>query len=160
MGQNPKFGTAVTTLNVLMIVSVRNYLNYGHHFADFNLATKNMVTWGAGGTVALALFVLFALWRNGFFRHLFQEQRPLIFSLGMVCMLVSSYVVTALFTTTALQTGLLSKSSLMLYGIIGVEALLLIVNLFVVAALVYRMVVRGNIQSWKAEEVSHQISKR
>ncbi|MGM0952691.1 MAG: TsoY family (seleno)protein [Pseudomonadota bacterium] len=152
------FGTAITTFNVWMIAMVRNYLNYGHHFAEFNLAIKNMITWGAAGTVTLALLVLLALWRNGFFRHLFQEQRPLIFSLGLVCMLVSSYVVTALFTTTALKTGLLSSP--ILYGIVAVEALLLFVNLFVVAALVYRMVIRGNIQNWQAEEIRHLLAHR
>ncbi|WP_417517276.1 TsoY family (seleno)protein [Marinobacter sp.] len=153
------FGTAITTFNVLMIAMVRNYLNYGHHFAEFDLATKNLITWGAAGTVTMALLVLLALWRNGFFRHLFQEQRPLIFSLGLVCMLVSSYVITALFTTTALKTGLLSSQSPLLYGIVGVEALLLLVNLFVVAALVYRMIIRGNIQSWQADEISHLLPR-
>lgn len=154
------FGTAITTFNVWMIAIVRNYLNFGHHFADFSLATKNMITWGAAGTVTLALLVIFALWRNGFFRHLFQEQRPLIFSLGLVCMLVSSYVVTALFTSTALKTGLLSTQSPFLYGIVAVETLLLVVNLFVVAALVYRMLIRGNIQSWQADEVRRALTHR
>jgi len=153
-------GTAVTTFNVWMIAMVRNYLNYGHHFAEFDLATKNMIAWGASGTVALAMLVLFALWRNGFFRHLFQEQRPLIFSLGLVCMLVSSYVITALFTTTALKLGLLSLQSPILYGLVGVEALLLVVNLFVVAALTYRMAIRGNIQPWQAEEVGQLLGHR
>lgn len=153
------FGTAVTTLNVLMIASVRNYLNYGHHFADFSLATKNMVTWGAAGTVTLALLILFALWRTGFFHHLFKEQRPAISSLGMVCMLVSSYVLTALFATTALKTGLLSSNSPLLYGIIGIEALLLITNMLVVAALIYRMVIRGNIQNWQPEEVNRLMAR-
>ncbi len=152
------FGTAVTTLNVWMIAMVRNYLNYGKHFGEFDLATKNMIAWGgASGTVALALLVLFSLWRNGFFRHLFQEQRPLIFSLGLVCMMVSSYVITALFTTTALATGLLSFNSLALYGIVGIEGLLLMVNLFVVAALTYRMAIRGNIQTWQASEIRQLI---
>ncbi|MBW3197121.1 TsoY family (seleno)protein [Marinobacter nauticus] len=151
------FGTAVTTLNVWMIAMVRNYLNYGKHFGEFDLATKNMIAWGASGTVVLALLVLFALWRNGFFRHLFQEQRPLIFSLGLVCMMVSSYVITALFTTTALATGLLSSDSLALYGIVGIEGLLLMINLFVVAALTYRMAIRGNIQTWQANEIRQLI---
>lgn len=153
------FGTAVTTLNVLMIASVRNYLNYGHHFAEFSLATKNMVTWGAAGTVTLALLVLFALWRNGFFQHLFRDQRPAIFSLGVVCMMVSSYVLTALFTTTALKTGLLSSESPLLYGIIGIAALLLITNMLVVSALIYRMVIRGNIQAWHPEEVNRLLAR-
>ena len=153
------FGTAVTTVNVLMIASVRNYLNYGHHFSEFSLATKNMVTWGAAGTVTMALLVLFALWRNGFFRHLFREKQPLVFSLGMVCMLVSSYVITALFTTTALKTGLLDGGSPLVYGIVGVEALLLITNLLVVTALIYRMVIRGNIQGWHPEDVNRLLAK-
>ncbi|WP_028485706.1 TsoY family (seleno)protein [Thiomicrorhabdus chilensis] len=147
------FGTAVTAFNVWLITSVRNYLNYGHHFSAFDFATKNMITWGAGLTVTLALIVLFTLWRRGFFGHLFQAQRPLIFSLGLICMLVSSYVITALFTLTALKIGLLSYDSVALYAIIGVETLLLTLNLFTVAALVYRMVLKGNIQCWHTDEV-------
>lgn len=151
------FGTAITAFNVWLITSVRNYLNYGHHFSEFDFATKNMITWGAGVTVTLALIVLFTLWRRGFFGHLFQAQRPLIFSLGLICMLVSSYVITALFTMTALKIGLLSYDSATLYAIIGVEILLLTLNLLTVSALLYRMVLKGNIQCWQTDEVDRLV---
>lgn len=159
-GQVMNFGTAITTFNVWLITSVRNYLNIGHNFAEFELATKNMMTWGAAITVTLALLVVFTLWRRGFFGHLFQAQRPLIFSLGLVCMLVSSYVITALFTMTALKTGLLSGSGWPLYTLIGIETLLLTTTLFTVAALVYRMVFRGNIQCWQADEISQILTQK
>lgn len=154
------FGTAVTTFNVWLITSVRNYLNYGHHFGEFELATKNMVTWGGALTVTLALLVLWVLWRRGFFGHLFRAERPLIFSLGLICMLVSSFVITALFTMTAVKTGLVAYHSPQLYALIGIESLLLAINLFTVSALVYRMVLKGNIQCWQADEIDQLIKRQ
>ncbi|MBN2646662.1 MAG: hypothetical protein JXR44_02630 [Thiotrichales bacterium] len=152
-GQILNFGTAITTFNVWMITSVRNYLNYSHNFAGFELATKNMITWGGGITVTLAFLVIITLARRGFFAHLFQAQRPLIFSLGLVCMLVSSFVLTALFGMTALKLGIIEAYSLELYALLTLEAVLLSLNLFVVSALVYRMVLRGNIQCWQTHEI-------
>jgi len=159
-GQILNFGTALTTFNVWLITSVRNYLNVGHHFAEFDLATKNMITWGGAVTVTLALVVLFTLLRRGFFHHLFQAQRPLIFSLGLICMLVSSYVVTALFTGTALKTGLLMVDSTAFIGLMALEVTLLSLNLLLVSALIYRMVIKGNIQCWQADEVNQILNKK
>ncbi|WP_321325659.1 TsoY family (seleno)protein [Thiomicrorhabdus sp.] len=153
------FGTAVTTFNVWLITSVRNYLNYGHHFSEFELATKNMITWGAAITVPIALLVLFLLWKRGFFAHLFKAQQPLVFSLGLICMLVSSYVITALYTMTALKLGLIAKGSGIIYLLIGVETILLSVTVFSVIALIYRMIIKQNVQCWKNEEVQQHLTR-
>ncbi len=152
------FGTAVTTFNVWLITSVRNYLNYGQHFSEFELATKNMITWGAAFTVPIAITVLFLLWRRGFFAHIFNAERPMVFSLGLICMLVSSYVITALFTMTAIKLGIVAKTGMVLYLLIGIETLLLSVTLLSVIALIYRMIIKGNIQCWRNEEVQHHLT--
>lgn len=157
-GQLMNFGTAITTFNVWIITSVRNYLNLGHNFAEFDLAIKNSITWSGGLTVPLALLVIALLWKRGFFSYLFNATKPLVFSLGLICMLVSSYVVTALFTMTAIKLGLVVKGGVVMYALLSIEGLLLLVTLATVAALVYRMILKNNVQCWSSQAVKARMA--
>lgn len=153
-GHQVNLATAITAVNVWQITLVRNYLNYGHNFSDFSIAFKNSLTWGIGLVLPLVVLVVIGFIRSGFLRHLFTASRNYLFSLGQICMLVSSYVLTALFTGTAVKAGLIAK-----YGTVWnlawtLEALLGLLTLAAVGMLFYRMVLRGNVQSWQAHEVA------
>jgi hypothetical protein len=69
-------------------------------------------------------------------------------------MLVSSYVMTAMFTGTAAKAGIIAKYGLVWNVAWVLELFLATLTLLGVGLLLYRMVLRNNIQSWQTEEVS------
>jgi len=153
-GHQINLATAITAVNVWQISIIRNYLNYGHNFGDFSIAFKNSLTWGLIVILPLVFIVLIALLRSGFFSHLFTASKNYLFSLGQICMLVSSYVLLALFSGTAVKAGLIVKYGLVWNISWSIGFALATLTLIAVALLLYRMVVLNNIQSWKEHEVT------
>ncbi len=153
-GHQINLATAITAVNVWQIILLRNYLNYGHNFGEFSIAFKNSLTWGMGIILPLVAITLLALWRSGFFNHLLTASKNYLFSLGQICMLVSSYVMTAMFTGTAAKAGIIAKYGLVWNVAWVLELFLATLTLLGVGLLLYRMVLRNNIQSWQTEEVS------
>ncbi|WP_178861333.1 TsoY family (seleno)protein [Thiomicrorhabdus cannonii] len=159
-GHMMNLATAVTTFNVWQITTIRNYLNYSEQMGNFDLALKNSLTWGLVLTWPLLLLVLWAFWRSGFMAHLFDRSRKLIFTLGLICMLVSTYVLTALFTMTAAKLGWFAKYDLTWNTLWGLEAMLVGLTLATVSILVFRMLLKGNMRCWQMHEVQSQLPPR
>ncbi|GAB6070395.1 hypothetical protein JCM30760_14920 [Thiomicrorhabdus hydrogeniphila] len=153
-GHQVNLATGITAVNVWQIAIIRNYLNYGHNFGDFSFAFKNSLTWGLIVILPLVFIVILSFMRSGFFNHLLTASKNYLFSLGQICMFVSSYVLLTLFSGTAVKAGLIVKYGLVWNLSWTLGFVLATLTLLSVGLLLYRMVILNNIKSWQEHEVA------
>lgn len=156
--QQVNFSTALTVINVWQITAIRGYLNYGHNMSEFSIVTKNMMTWGVALMLPLVMFTIISMLYSGFIKHIYTAGRNYIFSLGVVCMLVSTYVMLALFTGTAVKAGLFVKYDIYWNALWSVEGVLILGTTTAVLLLLYKMVIKNNVKNWSVTDVKKALS--